>query len=360
MASIRIEGLSHSYLPMAEHSQDFVLKDLDLDWRDGGAYALLGPSGCGKSTLLNILSGLIRPTRGRIFFDGQDVTDWSARQRHIAKVFQFPVIYETLSVFDNLAFPLRNRGVSEAEVQIRVAEVATLLGLSPHLSKKASRLATEQKQLVSLGRGLVRKDVSAILFDEPLTVIDPQQKWRLRIKLRELHSEIQRTTIYVTHDQTEALTFADTVMVMNDGEILQSGSPQDLFEKPTHKFVGQFIGSPGMNFIPCKVDDDVALLGEHKISLGKSYASPDHNAPLELGIRPEFVRFSTDDSSIPAQLIRVESTGRRNIAHLIAAGTRLCASLPIDAEIPADNHRISIDPTRAFLYASGELIEANA
>jgi glycerol transport system ATP-binding protein len=359
VASIRIQALSHSYQPGAAFPQDFVLKDLDLNWLDGGAYALLGPSGCGKSTLLNILSGLIRPTRGQIFFDGQDVTDWSARQRHIAKVFQFPVIYETLSVFDNLAFPLRNRGVSEAEVKTRVAEVAALLGLTPLLAKKAARLATERKQLVSLGRGLVRKDVSAILFDEPLTVIDPQQKWRLRTKLRELHSEIKRTTIYVTHDQTEALTFADTVMVMNDGKILQSGSPQDLFERPTHKFVGQFIGSPGMNFMPCKIDDSTALLGEHTLPLGKSY-TPDRDSPLELGFRPEYVRFSTDGSGIPAELLRVESTGRRNIAHLTAAGTSLCASLPIDAEIPTDNHRISIDVARAFLYSSGELMESHA
>ncbi len=172
------------------------------------------------------------------------MTDATPEQRNIAQVFQFPVIYDTMTVYDNLAFPLRNRGVGEAEVDKRVREIATMLELDHMLKKRASGLTADGKQKISLGRGLVRSDVNVIMFDEPLTVIDPHLKWVLRSKLKELHHRIRRTMIYVTHDQTEALTFADQVVVMKDGEIVQIGTPIELFERPKHTFVGHFIGSP--------------------------------------------------------------------------------------------------------------------
>jgi glycerol transport system ATP-binding protein len=160
-------------------------------------------------------------------------------------VFQFPVIYDTMTVFDNLAFPLRNRGIAAAEVRSRVSEVAEMLELTDDLRRRASGLAADEKQKVSLGRGLVRSDVSAILFDEPLTVVDPDLKWRLRRKLKEIHKRYSVTLIYVTHDQGEALTFADRVVVMDEGSVLQEGTPQELFETPTHRFVGLFHRQPG-------------------------------------------------------------------------------------------------------------------
>ncbi len=168
-------------------------------------------------------------------------------------MFQFPVIYDTMTVGQNLAFPLRNRGLPKAEIDARVAEIARLLDLTPSLSRKAMRLTADAKQKISLGRGLVRSDVAAVLFDEPLTVIDPELKWQLRSKLKALHRELDLTMIYVTHDQTEALTFADTVVVMHDGRVVQSGTPAELFDKPAHTFVGYFIGSPGMNIVPAEV-----------------------------------------------------------------------------------------------------------
>ena len=189
MARIRLSGLRHSYMPSPSGPEDWALKQLDVQWEDGGAYALLGPSGCGKTTLLNIVSGLLVPSHGTVWFDEDDVTQLPPDQRHIAQVFQFPVVYDTMTVFDNLAFPLRNRGVTEDKVRERVHTIAAMTDLTPMLKKRASGLTADGKQKISLGRGLVREDVNAILFDEPLTVIDPHLKFLLRAKLKELHQQ---------------------------------------------------------------------------------------------------------------------------------------------------------------------------
>src|SRR6201996_4519662 len=254
MARIDLVDLAHSYAGNDAPADTFALKPVTMTWRRGGAYALLGPSGCGKTTLLNLISGIVTPSRGQILFDGVDVTKQSTRKRNIAQVFQFPVIYDTMTVGENLAFPLKNRGMPAPAIDARVAEIANLLDLTPYLSRKAQRLTADAKQKISLGRGLVRSDVAAVLFDEPLTVIDPELKWQLRSKLRALHRDLDLTMIYVTHDQTEALTFADTVVVMHDGRVVQSGTPAELFDRPAHTFVGYFIGSPGMNIVPAQVD----------------------------------------------------------------------------------------------------------
>ena len=272
MARIMIEDLRHTYGTMADGEVVWALRRMTLDLADGGAYALLGPSGCGKTTLLNLISGLLRPTEGRILFDGVDVTDKSPEERNIAQVFQFPVIYDAMTVYGNLAFPLRNRGVPEAQVDTRVHEIAAMLELEPTLKQRASGLTADGKQKISLGRGLVRSDVNVIMFDEPLTVIDPHLKWVLRSKLRELHRRIRRTMIYVTHDQTEALTFADQVVVMKDGEIVQIGTPVELYEDPKHTFVGHFIGSPGMNVLPCQVENGVALFAGRPVDSANAAA----------------------------------------------------------------------------------------
>ena len=254
MAKITLEKLRHSYFDAA-HPDDYALQQIDIAWQDGGAYALLGPSGCGKTTLLNLISGLRTPTEGRILFDDKDVTHTPTDLRNIAQVFQFPVIYDTMRVYENLAFPLRNRGLSPPHIDQRVKKIAAMLEISDLLHQRAAGLSPENKQRLSMGRGLVRDDVNVVMFDEPLTVIDPHQKWMLRAKLKELHQQIRHTLIYVTHDQTEALTFADEVVVMAAGKIVQIGTPIDLFEQPAHTFVGHFIGSPGMNILPCVVEN---------------------------------------------------------------------------------------------------------
>ena len=260
MAKITLDNLAHSYLPNPAAEADFALKELNHDWVDGEAYALLGASGCGKSTLLNIISGLLHPSQGRILFDDIDVTHAPTAARNIAQVFQFPVVYDTMTVRENLAFPLRNRGADPAYIAARVGKIAEMIGMEAVLNQKARGLTADAKQKISLGRGMVREDVNALLFDEPLTVIDPHMKWELRTQLKSLHYEFGHTMIYVTHDQTEALTFADKVVVMHDGRVVQIGTPQELFERPAHTFVGYFIGSPGMNLLPAKIDGRQALL----------------------------------------------------------------------------------------------------
>lgn len=357
MAQIQLEQLAHSYYANPKTDEDFALKAMDYLWDDGGAYALLGPSGCGKTTLLNIISGLLVPSRGRIKFDGADVTERSPEQRNIAQVFQFPVIYDTMTVEQNLAFPLLNRGVERQEVNKRVADMLDTLDLNEKASRKARGLTADEKQKISLGRGLVRYDVNAILFDEPLTVIDPQMKWQLRTKLKELHQRFEHTMIYVTHDQTEALTFADKVVVMYEGEVVQIGTPEELFEKPSHTFVGYFIGSPGMNVLPCELDGDMAVVKGHKIPLGAFYRAPT-GVNLELGIRPEYIRFanSTEDG-VPIAIDSIANVGRHQIAKMSLDDQTINMIVPEGAEVPALNPAIVFDAARCSIYADDHRIE---
>src|ERR1700749_1950243 len=317
MARIDLVDLAHSYGANGADPQSFALKPVTMTWRQGGAYALLGPSGCGKTTLLNLISGIVTPSQGQILFDGVDITLLSTQKRNIAQVFQFPVIYDTMTVGQNLAFPLRNRGLPKPEIDARVAEIARLLDLTPYLARKATRLTADAKQKISLGRGLVRSDVAAVLFDEPLTVIDPELKWQLRSKLKALHRELDLTMIYVTHDQTEALPFADTVVVMHDGRVVQSGTPAELFEKPAHTFVGYFIGSPGMNIVPAEVRGREADVAGRTNPPKSHHNNLPGGAKLEIGVRPEFVDVTTPAPGlISANIERIDALGRVRFARL--------------------------------------------
>ena len=292
MARIDLD-LAHAYRPNPQRDEDYALLPLKMSFVDGGAYALLGPSGCGKTTMLNIISGLVKPSHGTVHFDADDVTRKTPQARNIAQVFQFPVIYDTMTVAQNLAFPLKNRGVAPERIAARVGKIAEMLELSGQLNQRAAGLAADAKQKISLGRGLVREDVSAVLFDEPLTVIDPHLKWQLRRKLKQIHHELKLTLIYVTHDQVEALTFADQVVVMTRGRAVQVGSADALFDRPAHRFVGHFIGSPGMNFLPASL-----LPG----------APP---GALSLGVRPEYVTLAQagEAGALPATVLQSQDIG---------------------------------------------------
>ena len=353
MARITLDHIRHAYGSRPSSEKDYALKEVHHEWKDGGAYALLGPSGCGKTTLLNIISGLLTPSEGRIFFDGTDVTDLSTENRNIAQVFQFPVIYDTMTVYDNLAFPLRNRKVPEPEVDRRVRETLEMIDLGGWADRKARGLTADQKQKISLGRGLVRNDVNAILFDEPLTVIDPHMKWVLRSQLKRLHRQFGFTMVYVTHDQTEALTFADRVVVMYEGEIVQIGTPVELFERPRHTFVGYFIGSPGMNFLPARVSGATAMVGTRTIPLEGAPAIT-ADASVELGIRPEFVEVNRDGH--PVQVTKIEDVGRQKIVRATFEGHPLAAIVPEDAEIPADP-RVTFRQSAINIYADSWRVE---
>jgi glycerol transport system ATP-binding protein len=361
MARIDLVDLAHSYGGNDAPQESFALKPVTMTWRQGGAYALLGPSGCGKTTLLNVISGIITPSRGKILFDGEDITPLSTQKRNIAQVFQFPVIYDTMTVGQNLAFPLKNRGVPKAEIDKRVTEIGRLLDLEPYLNRKATRLTADAKQKISLGRGLVRSDVAAVLFDEPLTVIDPELKWQLRSKLKALHRELDLTMIYVTHDQTEALTFADTVVVMHDGRVVQSGTPAELFDKPAHTFVGYFIGSPGMNILPAEVRGREARIDGHVIALNRSYDNLPVGAKIEIGVRPEFVDVvAPAPDLLTARIDRIDDLGRIRFARVRVGDAKLAARAPAGFISSDGTAGLKFDPSHVHVYADSLLVEGAA
>ncbi|MTH78126.1 ABC transporter ATP-binding protein [Paracoccus aestuariivivens] len=349
MAQITLENLAHSYSANPKSEADYALKEMNHVWQDGGAYALLGSSGCGKTTLLNIISGLLRPSQGRILFGAQDVTEAPTTQRNIAQVFQFPVVYDTMTVRDNLAFPLRNRGMDAAYIKSRVDQIAAMIGMEAMLARKAQGLTADAKQKISLGRGMVREDVNAILFDEPLTVIDPNMKWELRTQLKQLHRQFGHTMIYVTHDQTEALTFADKVVVMYDGRVVQMGTPEELFETPAHTFVGYFIGSPGMNFLDARIDGSKAVLTNGEtVDLGARYG--DLSGRTQIGVRPEHAVL-TDQGGLPLSIRRIEDVGRHRIVRAELSGAVFNIILPEGEGLPADTPRVSFLPGKIGAYA---------
>ncbi len=347
MARIDLD-LAHSYRPDPRQDSDYALLPLKMSFDDGGAYALLGPSGCGKTTMLNIISGLVAPSHGSVRFAGEDVTRKTPQQRNIAQVFQFPVIYDTMTVAENLAFPLKNRGVAPERIRARVGQIAEMLELSAQLDQRAAGLTADAKQKISLGRGLVREDVSAVLFDEPLTVIDPHLKWQLRRKLKQIHHELKLTLVYVTHDQVEALTFADQVVVMTRGRAVQVGSADALFERPRHRFVGHFIGSPGMNFLPVALSPVPAPAG----------------AAL-LGVRPEYVGLAAAGApgALAAQVTQVQDIGTYWLLSARAGDTTLRARLGTEQAMPRVGDAVwlqVVGPHTCYYGADDELIEESA
>ena len=360
MSKITIKNLRHSYMENPSDdpadSADWALKKMSVEWSNGGAYALLGPSGCGKTTLLNIISGLLAPSEGSVWFGDNDVTHIPTDHRNIAQVFQFPVVYDTMSVYDNLAFPLRNRGIAEADVDKKVREIATMIDLDGMLFNRASGLTADGKQKISLGRGLVRSDVNVIMFDEPLTVIDPHLKWVLRSKLKELHQQVGSTMIYVTHDQTEALTFADQVVVMHEGTVVQIGTPVELFEKPQHTFVGHFIGSPGMNVLPCQLDNGKPVFAGKAIAMDDGVISPDSAAALELGVRPEFVSFAPTGEGIPVDVVNVSDAGRYSVVDTRHGDSSIKLLVREGESVPADDVHVRFDPAHTQVYVDGWIV----
>lgn len=325
MAKIELVGIDHTYRTGREETH--ALKDVNLVFEDGVAGALLGPSGCGKTTLLNIISGLLRPTKGRVVFNGKDVTDLPTERRQIAQVFQFPVVYDSMTVYGNLAFPLRNRHLPVDVIDKRVKEIAGMLDLDKHLHSGARTLGPGERQAIALGRGIVRDDTNIVLLDEPMTQIDPGRRWFLRRDLNIAQHDLGLTMIYVTHDQYEALTFAQKVVVMKDGLVVQVGSPGELYENPAAPFVGFFIGSPGMNILDVVIADgqfkfaDFSLPAPAKAiqEMGKKGKN------LQVGIRPENLEYSQERKAglAPFEVSVIENMGDHQIFTLKSRSTTL-------------------------------------
>jgi glycerol transport system ATP-binding protein len=359
MSSIHLDGIGHRY-----GSGNYALMPGDIHFDDGKTYALLGPSGCGKTTMLNIISGLVRPSEGTVRFDDKDVTDTRTEHRNIAQVFQFPAIYQSKTVFENLAFPLRCRHYGQSRIRQRVGEVAEILGLQERLDRSARSLTADEKQLISLGRGLVRDDVAAILMDEPLTVIDPQLKFELRRKIKQANEHIRQTVIYVTHDQNEAMSIADEVLVMDSGRVVQRGTPDVLFEYPATTYVGNFIGSPGMNFAPVGKDGNKVCLGTATLADAPAQivAAIGNGHEVVLGVRPERLLLSQTQlpGALPVTVVNRHDLGRVFVVDVDVGGVTMKVKVPRDQALPSKEAFLSIPSDYRRFYLDGNLLSQTA
>jgi len=358
MAKIDLSNISHTYNPN-DANPTYALNPFSMTWENGNRYAILGPSGCGKTTMLNIVSGLVRPSGGNILFDDKDVTDLKTESRNIAQVFQFPVIYNTMTVYDNLAFPLKCRNFSKEKIEERVQSVSQTLNLASFLNMPARKLTADQKQLISLGRGLVREDVAAVLMDEPLTVIDPDLKFRLRRSLKEINEQYKTTLVYVTHDQNEAMTFADNIIVMDQGEIVQVGLPKELFEKPKTTFVGYFIGSPAMNLFNSKVSSDYSIEFNNLLINTKTNLSKIKEKEIKFGIRSEFIKIAKDqkENLIDAKVSRVEDFGNFKLITGRVGDFEIKSKVERETSISSENIRLYLPPDKCCVYFKDKLVQ---
>jgi glycerol transport system ATP-binding protein len=357
VSKIDLNKISHSYNPN-DANPTYALNPFSMTWEDGKRYAILGPSGCGKTTMLNIVSGLVRPSSGKILFDDKDVTELKTESRNIAQVFQFPVIYSTMTVYDNLAFPLRCRDFSKEVVEERVNSVAETLNLKSFLNLPARKLTADQKQLISLGRGLVREDVAAVLMDEPLTVIDPDLKFKLRRNLKEINEQYKTTLVYVTHDQNEAMTFADNIIVMSEGEVVQTGTPKELFERPKTTFVGYFIGSPAMNLFKTEaLSNDSVKINDTLIKTTTDLTKlKDKN--IKLGIRSEYIKLAENqkDNVLAATVDKVEDLGNYKLLTAKVGNLTIKSKINREIEVPSDSVKLHIPADRCCVYEDEKLI----
>jgi multiple sugar transport system ATP-binding protein len=328
MAQIRVENLHKSF------DQFTAVRDSNFTIENGTFFALLGPSGCGKTTTLRMIAGLELPTSGRILLDAEDITFRRAAQRDIAFVFQLFALYPHMNVEQNIGFPLKCQGLPRHEVRRQVRETARLLRIENLLSSKTSRLSGGDRQRVALGRAIVRRP-KAFLMDEPLGALDAEFRHLMCDELRELHDRIKATTVYVTHDQLEAMSMADHIAVMNAGKIEQIGTPQEVYDRPTSMFVADFIGSPPMNFLPF----EAALQpGDRAIKVRNvSVAVPEIHeqcaaGPLVLGVRPEHVSFS-DVALLRGRVFGTEYLGTTQIVTVDVEAGRVKARLPSNAPV---------------------------
>jgi ABC-type sugar transport system ATPase subunit len=326
MSDVKIEGLSKSFGPVE------VLQNIDLNVDDGNFVVLVGPSGCGKSTLLRSIAGLEPVTSGQINIGGKIVTNLPPAERQIAMVFQSYALYPHMDVYANMAFGLRFAKTPKSEIEARVNEAARILQLEPLLKRRPRELSGGQRQRVAIGRAIVRKP-QVFLFDEPLSNLDAALRINTRIEIAKLHKMLKATIVYVTHDQVEAMTLADKIVVMNKGRIEQTGKPLDLYYKPANLFVAGFIGSPAMNFLPVIVGKDgIVTLADGqklKVKLPSNIKSGD---PLTLGCRPEHIALGSNKPlKLSGTVDIIERLGETGFAHL-----RINSNQTVIAEVRGD------------------------
>ncbi|MDC0738305.1 sn-glycerol-3-phosphate ABC transporter ATP-binding protein UgpC [Cognatishimia sp. SS12] len=332
-----------------------VLHGIDLEIEDKEFVALVGPSGCGKSTLLRIIAGLEEHSGGDVLIGGETVSDLTPKDRDIAMVFQSYALYPHKNVYENLAFTLRMRNTPKGEIDTKVRAAAEALNLTDYLDRAPAQLSGGQRQRVAMGRALVRKP-KVFLFDEPLSNLDAKLRVEMRTEIRRLHQDLNATSIYVTHDQVEAMTMADRIVVLHDGDIIQVGKPMELYDAPATTFVASFIGSPQMNLFEGNLD----AAGGHfhvstgsSIRLGKQYRS---EASVTLGIRPDDLELDASDAAdIQGKIRVVEHTGGETLVFVDTPFGPLCVRAPARSQARVgDITGVKIDRERLHMFdASG-------
>lgn len=363
MASLELRNVHKSY----GNSQIATLKDIALKIDAGEFLILVGPSGCGKSTLMNCIAGLENITGGEILVDGEDISQASPKDRDIAMVFQSYALYPTMSVRDNIAFGLKMRKVPAAKIEEEVARVAKLLQIEPLLERKPSQLSGGQQQRVAMGRALARRP-KIYLFDEPLSNLDAKLRVEMRTEIKLMHQRLKTTTVYVTHDQIEAMTLGDKVAVMKDGVIQQFGTPHEIYNNPANLFVASFIGSPPMNFVPLRIRQRdgrwVGVLnseqGSCELPLPITSDEGLRDRELILGIRPEQIGLSNGsaaDLSLLVDIEVVEPTGPDTLVVFALNQVKACCRLaPDQAPRVGETLNLQFDPRKVLLFdaQSGE------
>ncbi len=347
MAGLRLEGLRKSF------GGTEILKGVDLDLPDGEMLVIVGASGCGKSTLLRLVAGLEAPTAGRILIDGRDVTGVDPAARDIAMVFQNYALYPHMSVFDNMAYGLKIRGLSRAAIRAKVDEASALLGLDALLGRKPRQLSGGQRQRVAMGRAIVR-DPRLFLFDEPLSNLDAKLRVQMRGEIRRLQRRLKVTSLYVTHDQVEAMTLGDRLLVMHLGVPVQFATPMEVFERPADTYVAGFIGSPAMNLMPGELrrgGTAVAVDGVEIPLDGRRFAGAEGHA-VTMGIRPEHVALDPAGAEWPVEL--VEPLGSETLVHAARpGGAALTVRLAGVGGGVGESVRVLFPPERLHVFDRG-------
>jgi multiple sugar transport system ATP-binding protein len=343
MANIELQGLVKTY------GKTTAVHGIDLDIADGEFVVLVGPSGCGKSTTLRMIAGLEDITGGTLKIGGEVVNQREPKQRNIAMVFQNYAIYPHMSVAKNIGFGLYTAKMSNAEKDQRILATAKILGMEALLDRRPAELSGGQRQRVAIGRAMVRDPV-AFLFDEPLSNLDAQLRAQMRIEIKRLHQRLGTTIVYVTHDQIEAMTMADKIVVMRDGHILQVGTPTDLYESPVDVFTARFIGSPSMNLVPGKISGNALTTAGATLTGLASTAIP--SGDVLIGIRPhDLIVGDTAGSglSLSGTVIAVEPLGSETLVHLELAGTEVIGTAP-GKVVPKVGSTVTVSAAPGTLY----------
>ena len=350
MAEINISNINKFF------GSTHVIKDVSLDIKSESFTVLVGPSGCGKSTMLRMIAGLEEINSGTISIDGKVVNNLPPKERNIAMVFQSYALYPHMTVFDNMAFGLKIEKKSKEEITERVMEAAKILQIEEYLERKPKQLSGGQRQRVAIGRAITRKP-KVFLFDEPLSNLDAALRVQMRVELAKLHDQLNATMIYVTHDQTEAMTLADDIVVLDQGNVSQKGSPLKLYNEPENLFVGGFIGSPKMNFINSKVissntsGTEVEISGQGKIIIPKISDKVLPGDTIKIGIRPEHILINSDQKCWESKVFVIEKLGSSTFLYLEKDGEPLVVQTDGASQVKVgDSLRVSFDLQKCHLF----------